>query len=116
MLKATVFVLAAMATGRLFGGGPNDIYILGRGDANNNHQVNITDVVYMNSYLYSGGPAPPCMNNADANGDGRVDISDPVFLLNYLFNGGSPPPYPGPGNQSCVVNPTPSPNSCQSGC
>jgi len=95
---------------------PEDIDIIGRGDSNLDHTVNVSDVVYLNSYLYKGGPAPPCLNNADVNGDGVVNGSDPVFLLDYLYNGGSAPPWPGPNNQTCVVNPEPSPHSCNSGC
>jgi hypothetical protein len=83
--------------------------ILRRGDANNDQTVNLTDPTYINNYLYQGGPAPPCMNQADANNDGRVDLSDSIFLLNWLYQGGPPPPYPGPYNTQCTLDDEPYP-------
>lgn len=120
MFKVTCLRLALVACvgvgSRVSAADPQWIDILGRGDSNMDHVVNVTDVIHLNAYLYSGGPAPPCLNNADINADGLVNASDPVFLLNYLFNGGSAPPWPGPNNQTCVANPEPSPRSCNSGC
>ena len=117
MSRVAVFGLAFLARAAVCFAVPGDeIHILGRGDVNFDSTVSVSDVVYLNNWLYQGGPAPPCVNNADANGDGRVDNSDGVFLLNYLYNGGSAPPYPGPNNHSCLTNPNPSPNSCNAGC
>ena len=62
------------------------------GDANGDEVVDIDDVVYLISYIFSGGPAPiPEICVGDANGDGYVDIDDVVFLIAYIFSGGSPP-------------------------
>lgn len=72
-----------------------------RGDTNNDTSVNSTDIVFLSSYLYSGGPTPPCKNQADVNDNGNVNASDLVYLINWLFNGGSPPPSPGPYNPYC---------------
>lgn len=93
----------------------DDLGIIKRGDANHSGAVNIADASFINNYLYNGGPAPPCMNEADANHDGRVDQSDSVYLLNWLFNGGSAPPAPGPYNTSCTHSSSPT-ISCHSGC
>ena len=64
----------------------------------------ISDLVYLVSYMFSGGPAPPCEDppgssyyaEADINGDGAgPDISDLVYLVSYMFSGG-PAPVPCP--------------------
>jgi hypothetical protein len=70
-----------------------------RGDANDDTSINTTDVIYLSNYLYSGGPAPPCMAQADVNDDGSINATDPIYLSNYLFNGGSAPPPQ--GGDSC---------------
>lgn len=61
------------------------------GDANGDGQISVSDVVYLISYLFKGGPAPSIPQNADANGDGQLSVSDVVYLISYLFKGGSPP-------------------------
>jgi hypothetical protein len=114
MSRALLFCLVCLAPAGAYAQ-VEDPRILGRGDSNNDHTVNVTDVIYLNSYLYNGGPAPPCMNQADANDDGRVDVSDPIYLLNYLFQGGPAPPWPGPNNIYCVNDPAPFPG-CANPC
>ncbi len=81
----------------------SDGFDIFRGDANNNGFVETSDATFINSYLFSGGPAPPCMDQADANDDGQVDISDSIYLLNYLQQGGPAPPAPFP---NCGKDPT----------
>ncbi|MBI4583696.1 MAG: hypothetical protein HY717_06710 [Planctomycetes bacterium] len=78
--------------------------IILRGDANNSGLVSAADANYINNYLFSGGPAPSCMDAADANDDGQVDISDSIYLMEWLYSGGPPPPAPGPFN--CGQDPT----------
>ena len=92
----------------------NDADIIARGDANNDGVVNMSDVIHLNSYLYNGGPAPPCMNQADANKNGVVDGADSAYLLDWLFNGGPAPPSPGPYATSCTT--TDPFLSCLAGC
>jgi hypothetical protein len=94
----------------------DDPLLLERGDANSDGVVNLTDAMVINSYLYSGGPAPPCMNQADANDDGVVDGSDAIYLCNWLFCGGMAPPYPGPYNTVCAIDPLPRPGCLVSPC
>ncbi len=51
----------------------------------------ISDLVYLVSYMFSGGPPPVHMAAADVNGDGTgPDISDLVYLVSYMFGGGDP--------------------------
>lgn len=69
-----------------------------RGDVDHsNSDPDISDLVYLVTYMFSGGPPPPCMEEADINGDGSTapDISDLVYLVSYMFSGG-PPPVPCP--------------------
>jgi hypothetical protein len=111
----TAIVVFSLGTGLFAISVPDDpdvIIILLRGDANSDDQVNINDASYINSYLFSGGAAPPCMNQADINNDGVVNISDSSHLLNWLFNGGPAPAAPGPFNTTCTTDPLPSPG-CQ---
>jgi len=63
-----------------------------RGDANHDGIVNVSDVVYLISYLFKGGPAPiPSTIVGDANCDGKVTVADAVSLIYYLFKGGPKP-------------------------
>jgi hypothetical protein len=61
------------------------------GDANNDGSVDISDAVYLISYIFSGGSAPSPLLAGDANCDHTVDISDVVYLISYIFSGGSAP-------------------------
>ncbi|MCX6832747.1 MAG: thrombospondin type 3 repeat-containing protein [candidate division Zixibacteria bacterium] len=63
------------------------------GDANGDATIDISDVVYMISFIFSGGSAPTPYHicSGDANCDCAVDISDAVFLISYIFSGGSAP-------------------------
>ena len=61
------------------------------GDTNGDDIVDVSDVVYLISYLFGRGPAPSPMERGDTNCDQTVDVSDVVFLINYLFRGGPAP-------------------------
>jgi hypothetical protein len=62
------------------------------GDVDNSGNVDISDVVYLIAFIFSGGPAPnPWIAALHINGDGNVDISDVVYLIAYIFAGGPPP-------------------------
>src|SRR2546422_465402 len=67
-----------------------------RGDANGDGRVNISDPIFINNWLFSGGTRPGCIEAADANDDGAVNSADSTYLYNFLFQGGSPPPAPFP--------------------
>jgi len=52
----------------------------------------ISDLVYLVTYMFSSGPEPPCMEEADINGSGTgPDISDLVYLVTYMFSSGPAP-------------------------
>jgi len=57
--------------------------------------VDIADLTYLVSYLFSGGPAPPAMEAANVDGitgpAGPVDIADVTYLVAYLFLQGPAP-------------------------
>ncbi len=84
-----------------------------RSDANDNGKVNISDPVFLLSFLFAGGETPPCEDAADANDDGSIDLSDVVTILHYLFGGGTvpPPSPPGPAGR----DPTPDELGCERG-
>jgi len=54
----------------------------------------IADLVYLVSFMFEGGPEPPCFEAADTNGDGNpvLDITDLLALVEYMFLGGDPLP------------------------
>jgi hypothetical protein len=73
-----------------------------RGYCNGNGGLDISDPVFLLSYLFSGGDTPPCKDACDIQDDGVLDISDGIGMLGFLFLGQKPPatPFPGPGPDS----------------
>jgi hypothetical protein len=61
------------------------------GDADASGAVDISDAVYLISYIFSGGSAPDPLLSGDANCSDNVDISDVVYLISYIFSGGLAP-------------------------
>ena len=67
--------------------------------------IDISDLVYLVDYMFTGGPAPQCWEEANVDGSGPInppldgpadiDISDLVYLVDFMFTGG-PPPAPCP--------------------
>ena len=70
----------------------------------------ISDAIFILSYLFSNGQDPACFDSADANDDGAVDISDAIALLSYLFNGAGDLPEP---FGECGVDPTDDKLGCE---
>lgn len=76
-----------------------------RGDVNHDSAgPDVSDLVYLASYMFSSGPPPPCEEppgsgyfaEADINGNMTgPDVSDLVYLVSYMFSGG-PAPVPCP--------------------
>jgi hypothetical protein len=67
--------------------GSYEVVEVQRRDVNADGQVSVSDVVYLISYLFKGGPAPNPIQSADVNCDDWVLSSDVIFLINYLFKG-----------------------------
>lgn len=57
-----------------------------RGDANNDHEVNISDAIVLISAVLNEAWDEINMDNADVNYSGSVDISDAIALINYVAN------------------------------
>ena len=66
-----------------------------RGDINYDQTPNspdIADMVYLVSYMFQGGPEPPCLDEADVDGKNQgPNISDLVYLVDFMFNDGPNP-------------------------
>ncbi|MEC9477183.1 MAG: hypothetical protein VX764_09105 [Planctomycetota bacterium] len=81
-----------------------------RGDGNADGVLDIADVIFGLSGLFTGGPWGVCQDSMDADDDGVVNIGDPIYTLMYLFTPGSiPPPSPFP---QCGSDPTPDVLDC----
>jgi hypothetical protein len=65
-----------------------------RGDANGDGAVDQADAVFIQNWLFLGGPASTCFDAADINDDTKVNLSDPIYLYNFLYQGGPAPPPP----------------------
>ena len=61
------------------------------GDANGDEKVNIADVDFIISWLFSGGLSPSCFAESSANGDDKLNIADVTFLIARIFAGGTAP-------------------------
>jgi len=61
------------------------------GDVTEDFSVDIDDVVFLITYIFSGGPAPDPLNLGDVNCSDDVDIDDVVYLIAYIFTGGPEP-------------------------
>jgi len=66
-----------------------------RGDVDASGGVDIDDVVYLISYIFTAGPDPACDSiTGEADCSGEVDIDDVVYIIAYIFTGGPAPcPY-----------------------
>ncbi|MEA3296497.1 MAG: lectin like domain-containing protein [candidate division Zixibacteria bacterium] len=66
-----------------------------RGNINDDPEelIDITDLVYLVTYMFNSGPEPPCMKEANVDGDlmEQVDIVDLIYLVDYMFNNGPDP-------------------------
>lgn len=65
------------------------------GDINDDGIINVGDVVYLVSYLFKGGPAPPNPIDADVDGSPGINLGDVIQLQGYLYAGCDLLPYTG---------------------
>jgi hypothetical protein len=61
------------------------------GDANGDTGIDLSDAVYLISYIFAGGAVPVPLTSGDVNCDTAIDISDVVYVLAYIFAGGLAP-------------------------
>ncbi|MDF1545095.1 MAG: M6 family metalloprotease domain-containing protein [bacterium] len=55
--------------------------------------MDISDLTYLVDFMFSGGPAPICTEeaNVDSSPGEAIDIADLTFVVDYLFGGGPAP-------------------------
>jgi hypothetical protein len=70
-----------------------------RGDANHDGRIDLSDSIFNLNFLFLGGPAPVCDDEADADDNGQLQLTDSVVILNTLFLGTVriAPPFPNAG-------------------
>lgn len=63
------------------------------GDADANDVYNISDAVYLITYIFGGGPAPvpSAAGSGDADCTGVTNISDAVYIVAFIFGDGPAP-------------------------
>ncbi len=61
------------------------------GDADSDGLISVSDVVFLITYIFGGGPAPSTLREGDPNNDGVTSVSDAVYLITYIFGGGPAP-------------------------
>jgi glucose/arabinose dehydrogenase len=62
-----------------------------RGDVTADGSVNVQDLTFLVSFLFSGGNAPACTEHGDINGDSATNVQDLTYLVSFLFGGGAAP-------------------------
>lgn len=82
-----------------------------RGDVNRDRSIDITDPIFVLSYIFAGQETPRCGPIANANADSSIDISDAIFLLAFLFSQDGSPPSPLTPEEilECETEPPPPP-------
>lgn len=63
-----------------------------RGNVNGLGGITVADLTFLVQYLFNGGAAPGCFDEANVNGLGGITVADLTYLVQYLFNGGNQPP------------------------
>ena len=61
-----------------------------RGDANDDGEVNMSDVDYIVNYILGNSDETFNAETADVNEDGKVSMPDAMFIVNYILNGKFP--------------------------
>ncbi len=64
------------------------------GDADNNGEYNLLDIVYLIDFKFKGGPAPVFFNCSDVNSDGAINVLDITYLIANKYQSGPEPNCP----------------------
>jgi outer membrane protein assembly factor BamB len=69
------------------------IGMTGNIDGDELQEINITDLIFLVTYMFQKGPAPTCMLEADIDGDHATqpNITDLIALVMYMFQNGPLP-------------------------
>ena len=68
------------------------IGIRGNIDSSPDDISDISDLVFLVDYMFKGGPAPLCFDEANVTGaNDPMDIAELVYLVDYMFKGGPEP-------------------------
>ena len=75
-------------------GGGCCVGIRGNVDGDAGETIDISDLVYLVDFIFTGGPTPSCPEEGNIEGDvaENIDISDLVYLVDFIFTGGPTPP------------------------
>ncbi len=55
------------------------------GDANNDGEVNVLDIIAIINYIMGGNPDPFNVEAADVNNDGLINVLDIIFKTNVIM-------------------------------
>lgn len=74
----------------------DSITIIGKkpGDLNCDGRTNVTDVVFLVTYVFGDGPGGCTPSLLDVDGSCQVDVGDAVYLVRYVFGAGPKPMAP----------------------
>jgi hypothetical protein len=61
-----------------------------RGDANNDGEVGMPDVMFVVNYILGSAPETFNFKNGDANLDGEIGMPDVMYIVNFILNGKFP--------------------------
>jgi hypothetical protein len=61
------------------------------GDVDANGIINISDAVYLLTYVLADGPVPRSSKAADVDCSGLINVSDVVYLIAFVFSGAPAP-------------------------
>ena len=76
-----------------------------RGDADDSGVANLTDGIFILSWLFRATAAPVCQDSSDVDDSGDINLTDAIYLLVHLFGTGPAPP--APGMENCGPDRTP---------
>ena len=96
MIRSLLFTVAVVLVSLFAGRSAEAQGIFVRGNCDQIGDIDITDSVFLLTYLFLGGTVPTCLDACDVNDDEFLNLTDAINNLSFLFLGGLPPapPYP----------------------